>query len=463
MKRRIISVLTIVMLLCSSMAVTSFAETSDEKPLKDQIPEAVVLVQVNNAECKMVEKMTDLTVDIKLKDGRDVINVPVERVEAEDGETLALWLGYSYSEIDAQIKADMAEFQKDYHLGSAEDFMTNILSIMLGLEDMSKDLLAIFANYEIVINGIPEDADHKFTIETNTILITSTIVTELFGIATELVGQILELSKEEVAQIKNFSDLVDVLNSYLAKEELLKDGQDIYDLLLETAETDEITKEELQNAVAEMDEVLAYMQSEDYTGTVFAGVYLECDCPFTVSFDIIHQYFKEVDGKMTLAGTVSYGNIDMSESLGSEWFDYDFEKYSYEGLSGDVIKAADYIQPNFAGETYEYVGSYDDWTIIYPDSNWYFTDEEDFDTLDGLYACDDWWTEYKFDEFVLADEDLNAPSGLVLRYELLEDDIAADNIVETGDDSNMTPYYLIMGMAVAVMLAAFVFRRKQTN
>ena len=112
MKRKILSVLMIVMLLCSSMTITTFAETTEDKPLKEQIPEAVVLVQVNNAECKMVEKMTDLTVDIKLKDGRNVINVPVERVEEEGEDLVALWLGYSFDEIDAQIKADMAEFQK---------------------------------------------------------------------------------------------------------------------------------------------------------------------------------------------------------------------------------------------------------------------------------------------------------------------------------------------------------------
>ena len=71
MKRRIISVLMIVMLLCSGVTVTSFAEVMEEEPLKEQIPEAIVLVQVDNAECKMIEKMTNLTVDIKLKDGRD--------------------------------------------------------------------------------------------------------------------------------------------------------------------------------------------------------------------------------------------------------------------------------------------------------------------------------------------------------------------------------------------------------
>ena len=99
MKRRFLSSLIVIMMLCSGITVTAFA---DSEKVTD-MPEAVVLVQVSNAECKMVEKMTDLTVDIKLKDGRDVINVPVERVEAQGDDTIALWLGYSMDKIDAQI------------------------------------------------------------------------------------------------------------------------------------------------------------------------------------------------------------------------------------------------------------------------------------------------------------------------------------------------------------------------
>lgn len=464
MKRRILSVLMVVMLLCSSMAVTSFAETTEGKSLKEQVPEAVVLVQVENAECKMIEKMTDLTVDIKLKDGRDVINVPVERVEQEGTDLVALWLGYSYDEIDAQIKADMAEFQKDYHLGSADEFLANIMSLMLGFDDMSKDLFAIFDNYEIVINGIPEDEDHEFEIETNTILITSTIVSELFDMAVELFGELFELSDAEIANINNFSDMILMMNNYLVKEEILKEGEDIFDLLFDGVEDLSITEEELQEAIVEMDELLAYMESEEYTGTVFAGVYLSCDCPFTVDFEIYHQYFKEVDGKMTLAGTVSYGPEDLMEALKEyDWtdlFDYDYERYYYEGLSGEVIVAEDYIQPNFAGETYDYVGSYDDWTLIEPDQDFYWTDDNDYDTLDELYNSEEWWSEYKFDEFVLADEDWEAPTGLVLRYELLEE---ADGTPQTSDESNMTPYFVIMFMALAIMTAAVVTRRKQTN
>lgn len=457
MKKRILCVLMIVMLLCSSMAVTSFAET--EEPPVD-MPEAVVLVQVNNVECKMVEKMTDLTVDIKLKDGRDVISVPVERVEAEGYDTVALWLGYSFDEIDAAIKADMAEFQKDYHLGTYDEFMENLINTMFGVDDMTKDLVAIFDKYEIVINGIPEDSDHEFSIETNTFLITSTIVTELFDIAKGFVGELFELSKAETAKINNFSDIIEKLNDFLREYELLENGQDFYDLVIELSEGEDITKEELISAVEKMDEVLDYLRSEDYTGTVFAGIYLDCDCPFTVDFCIYHQYFKEVDGKMTLAGTANYGPIDLSETEGDEWFDYDFEKYIYEGLSGDVIKASDYIHTEFNGETYEYVGSYEDWTYLYPDEDWYFTDNYDFDTLDELYACEDWWTEYKVDEFTLGDEDIEAPTGLVLRYQLME---TPDPVVETGDDSDMTPFYVVMMLALAVMAAAVVTRRRQMD
>ena len=53
---------------------------------------------------------------------------------------------------------------------------------------------------------------------------------------------------------------------------------------------------------------------------------------------------------------------------------------------------------------------------------------------------------------------LFVPTGLVLRYELLEE---SDITPETGDDSNMTPFYLIMMLAVAVMAMAVVTRRKQ--
>lgn len=463
MKRKILSVLMIVMLLCSNMTITTFAETTEDKPLKEQIPEAVVLVQVNNAECKMIEKMTDLTVDIKLKDGRDVINVPVERVEEEGEDLVALWLGYSFDEIDAQIKADMAEFQKNYHLGNAEDFMMNALSLMLGIDDMSKDLLSIFENYEIVINGIPEDADHEFEIETNTMLITSTIVSELFDIAAELVGTLLELSKEEIAKINSFSDIIALLNDMLVEYELIEKGQDIYDFVLDTAETNEITKAELVTAVAEMDAVLDYLRSEEYTGTVFAGVYMDCECPYTVSYRVYHQYFKEIDGRMVLAGTENFGPEKLSEELEDD--ELYFMNAWYEGMSGDLIKATDYIHTEFNGETYTYKGSYGEFSIIYPEEldPLYMTTNHTFDSLDELYACDEWWKEDKCDEFVLGTEEpmensLFVPTGLVLRYELLEE---SDITPETGDDSNMTPFYLIMMLAVAVMAMAVVTRRKQ--
>ena len=459
MKRRFLSILIVIMMLCSGITVTAFA---DSEKVTD-MPEAVVLVQVSNAECKMVEKMTDLTVDIKLKDGRDVINVPVERVEAQGDDTIALWLGYSMDKIDAQIKADMAEFQKDYHLGSYEEFMDNIFSLLFDAGDAYKDLMAIFDNYEIVINGIPEDTDHEFKIETSTMLITSTIVSELFDIAVGLLGELFELSKDETANINNFSDIITLLNDFLIEEEMLEEGQDIFDLLMESMEDSDISKEELVAAVTEMDEMLDYLRSEEYTGTVFAGVYMDCECPYTVEYTIYHQYFKEVDGKMVLTGTVNNGPLNYEdkykEMFGEDFtsfFDYEFEKYYYECLSNQIIYAADYVQPEFNGETYNYVGSYGSSTLVWPDMSFFWTDENDYITLDELYAADEWWTEYKYNKIDFSDEDY--PSGLVLRYEILE-----DSTPDTGDTSNMTPFYIIMMLALAVMAAAVATRRRQMN
>ncbi len=371
MKRRIVSILMTVMLIFGSMVVPAFADTTEGTSLKDQVPEAVVLVQVNNAECKMIEKMTDLTVVISLKDGRKVAEVPVEKVQAEDGDTVALWLGYSFDEIDAQIKADLAEFQKDFHLGSWEELLGGLLTEEGSISNMEKEFKKICDNYVIDITGVPEDTDHKFTIETDTLLITSTLVKETLQLGKELIGELLGLSKKELDSIDSVQDMISVVEDLLVKEEVLKPGQTIFDLLVELTDG-EFTQEdiaEIQALIVEVDELLAYLKSEEYTGTVFAGVYMECDCPVTVTYDIYHQYFKEIDGKMILAGTKSYGSEDgMANFPGMEpedIFDYEYERYGYKGISGDVIKASDYIQTEFNGETYEYVGSYDDYTLLY--------------------------------------------------------------------------------------------------
>ncbi len=443
MKRRILSVLAAVM-VAFSLAAPSFADTGENAGDTVKVPDAVALVEVDNPECRLINEIGDLNVKIVFKeDGREIVTIPVERVEETDDDTLALWLGYGFNQVADDIKQKMEGFQANFHLQSWDELKKILESsdtseLERYLTDMEKSLEDIFANYTVELTGLPEAEDHEFKTETGAMLMTSELANELLAIVRDIVSDALELTDAEKAGIVDFSSMIKTVENKMRQQGYLEEGEDMLsalEALMEKKFTDE-ERAQINKEIADIDAVLNYVRDEKYSGTVIAGVYVTCGCPVSMEYEIIHQYFKEVNGKMKLAGTEQYGPEDGY----------------YSGFTGDMIKAADYIKCEYKGETYEYIGSYDSEAELY--------DQKD---VDEFYSDEDWWSESRMDEFVLDDDD-DSPFGLVLRYELKDSagsGMLADNgNPQTGDNSFIELYAVLLLISAVGVIAVIVSNRR---
>lgn len=440
MRKYLISVLAAVLLLFSASA-PSFAAAADENSKASQVPEAVALVAVDNPDCKLINEIKDLCVKISMKDsGKTIAEIPVVRVEQADDDIMALWLGYEPKEkIVSSVKQEMESFQKDFHLSSWAELKKMLESsdedeLEAYLEKMVKDLETIFSNYTVELTGLPSKEDHQFETEAGAMILTSELTSEFMSLVKNIIGEAFEMTQAELAQINSFSSMLNMIETKLVKLGALEKGQDILSLMEEFTDT-KLTAAEKQafyDEIKQLDDILAYMKSEDYEGTVIAGVYVTCGCPVRTEYEIVHQYFKEVNGKMKLMGTVFSGPMNGY----------------YEGFTGDVIKASDYVKCKYKSETYQYIGSYDWLAMLYDQAE-----------VDKHYNDKSWWENKKADKLVLGDgEDSDSSDGLLLRYEIKEQSHGTSP--KTGDDSRMMPYVIIMILSASVMAIAAVFRRK---
>ena len=436
MKRRV-TVLFLSLMMALSISVPSFAATDGDPGSKVKVPEAVALVTVENIDCILLNEIGDeLNVKISFKNGDSIAEIPVIRVKEAGEDMVALWLGEKPErEITDAVKKSMKTLQTEFHLGSYKELKAIFESadekeIEKYIEDLAKELENIFSNYEVELIGLPERDGHEFKTESGTMIMTNELVNEFIGIFKDMIGDAFGWSAAELGQINSLSSLIKKFESELIKAGIMKKGQDLISFAEEFMEMKftEEEKAQIKDELDKIDATLSYMKSEDYSGTVITGVYVTCGCPFKVEYEIVHQYFKEVNGKMKLIGTVNYAPNDGF----------------YVGFSGDTVKASDYIRCRYKGETYKYIGSYNSYIEMEPEE------------VAEYYNNEEWWEEDALDEYVLDEDDPYAPLGLLLRYEIRASSASSP---ETGDNSSMLPYIITLVLSLAAMAVTIGFRR----
>lgn len=443
MKLRKTICILVMMMLISCFTVTSFAATQEDGEVP-KVPDAVALVTVDNVNCKVINDIKDLSVLIKFKDsGKVIANIPVVRVEDYGDDSVALWLGYEPTEaILDDIKDEMSEIQKDLHIPSWKELMKLIQNssedeLDAYLETLEKTLENISGSYTVELTGLPEAADHEYKYEADVMILNSKLVNEILTFCKEIIGELFGMTDAELAKITSFSGMIDAIEQEFVEMGFLKEGQDLLSWIEESGAVNFTAedKAEIENALAEIDSILAYMKSEAYKGTVIAGVDVKCGCPYLMEYEIVHQYFKVTNGKATLVGTVREGDYKGSES-----------PKVYKEWEGFEVKASDYKNCEYKGNTYHYIGSYDSLNECFDDMDVqdFYDDKQYFDRYEAV-------TEYTLDH------DKDDVDGLLLCYEIVDN---TESSPSTGDDSDMGIYFAIMALAVAVMASSVFIRRK---
>lgn len=388
--------LSIVCMLVMSFSTSAYADIVDD--LKKE-PNAMALVTIDNEDCVEIPNLKDLSVRITAPGTKIDITIPVEKVEAE-GDTLGFWLGYPKDRISDAIMNELAEVQGKIDLGmyekDPEKFMTDVDNIL--------------SKFNVEIIGLPEN---HYSVVSSSMILTNDIfrqVAEMFK----------DLIKEEVGDFDSFADLIDVL---------LKENGVTLDELLEGLEPEEAAA--VKDLLENMDPLLNYITSSEYSGLLIAGAQLACECPTIDYFQIIHKYYERTGGKLKLLATVYDGTYD------------EFYEAKYlQGYSGDVIKAKSFINCKYEGKLFQYLGSYDSYALY-----------------DGYQ-----WSKYKLDSFTLGDWQTD---GLVLRYVIdvnKKEPVSAaatSQAPDTGDRASLGMYVLMLFVALGATGAIAGHRKKK--
>lgn len=388
--------LSIVCMLVMSFSTSAYADIVDD--LKKE-PNAMALVTIDNEDCVEIPNLKDLSVRITAPGTKIDITIPVEKVEAE-GDTLGFWLGYPKDRISDAIMNELAEVQGKIDLGmyekDPEKFMTDVDNIL--------------SKFNVEIIGLPEN---HYSVVSSSMILTNDIfrqVAEMFK----------DLIKEEVGDFDSFADLIDVL---------LKEKGVTLDELLEGLEPEEAAA--VKDLLENMDPLLNYITSSEYSGLLIAGAQLACECPTIDYFQIIHKYYERTGGKLKLLATVYDGTYD------------EFYEAKYlQGYSGDVIKAKSFINCKYEGKLFQYLGSYDSYALY-----------------DGYQ-----WSKYKLDSFTLGDWQTD---GLVLRYVIdvnKKEPVSAaatSQAPDTGDRASLGMYVLMLFVALGATGAIAGHRKKK--
>lgn len=388
--------LSIVCMLVMSFSTSAYADIVDD--LKKE-PNAMALVTIDNEDCVEIPNLKDLSVRITAPGTKIDITIPVEKVEAE-GDTLGFWLGYPKDRISDAIMNELAEVQGKIDLGmyekDPEKFMTDVDNIL--------------SKFNVEIIGLPEN---HYSVVSSSMILTNDIfrqVAEMFK----------DLIKEEVGDFDSFADLIDVL---------LKEKGVTLDELLEGLEPEEAAA--VKDLLENMDPLLNYITSSEYSGLLIAGAQLACECPTIDYFQIIHKYYERTGGKLKLLATVYDGTYD------------EFYEAKYlQGYSGDVIKAKSFINCKYEGKLFQYLGSYDSYALY-----------------DGYQ-----WSKYKLDSFILGDWQTD---GLVLRYVIdvnKKEPVSAaatSQAPDTGDRASLGMYVLMLFVALGATGAIAGHRKKK--
>lgn len=389
--------------------VMSFTMTASANIVDDlkKEPNAMALVTIDNEDCTEISNLKDLSVRITAPGTNINITIPVEEVK-EDGETLGLWLGYPKDRISDAIMKELAEVQGKIDLGTYEKDPEKFLT----------DVDNILSKFHVEIIGLPEN---HYSVVSSSIILTNDIFQQI-------VDMFKEIIKAEVGDFDSFTDLIDRL--------LKEQGYTMEEFLAELEPEDAAA---VKNLIENLDPLLDYITSSEYSGLLIAGAELACECPSIDYFQIIHRYYERADGKLKLLGTVYEGSYD----------DY-FDGKCLQGYSGDIIKAKNFVNCKYDGQLFEFMGSYDSYVLF-----------------------DDYkWSDYELDSFTLGDWETD---GLVLRYVIDSDKTAAapggiagtgdsdkgDPLPDTGDRSSLGMYIVLLFTALGASGAIAGYHRKK--
>lgn len=410
-KRLLASLLVLAMVLSQATA-SAFAGVLDEVKKGEN---AMAVVMVENPDCEKLPEIGDLTVRISSAEAGIDIKVPVQKLSEED-EFLCMWLGVPEERISDEIMKKLAEIQGKIDLQEVSET----------LEDVDQ----LLSKFQVEVQGLPEG---HYVSQGGALVITN----EIYKQAIDVIRQAL---KEEGLEFDSFSELIkQVLSELGLTLDDLFDTSDMTEEDWADLAEEGITKEDfelLKDLIVNIDQVIDYLCSDEFTGVLIAGANLTCSCPEVEDYQIQHRYYERTGGKLKLVGTVHEGV-----------YDEQFEDYWLTGKSGDVIKASDYMKPVYKGKTYEFMGSYDDFALI------------------------DGWKGYEMDSFVLG-KDLT--TGLVLRYVIDKGDSpaagngngnggnrnggngqaapAGETAPKTGDDTPLGMYVLLLVTAAGAIL-----------
>lgn len=429
--KRLKKVLAGVLALALVFSVTTapaFAGILDEMKTGNN---AMAVVMVENPDCEKLPEIGDLTVRISSAEAGIDISVPVQKMSGTD-DYLCMWLGVPEERISDEMMKKLAEIQGKIDLQEIGDT----------LEDVEK----LLNRFQVEVQGLPEG---HYVSQGGALVITN----EIYKQSIDIVRQAL---KEEGMEFNSFSELI---------EKMLADAGMTLDDLFDTSDMTEedwadladmgITKEtmdQLKELVVNIDQVIDYLCSDEFTGVLIAGAYLTCDCPELSEFEIVHRYYEKVNGKMKLVGTVYEGEYD------EVWGDY-----YIPAKSGDLVKASDYVNPVYKGKTYEYLGSYDSDVLLLEDWGESFK-----------------WSDYKMDSFVVDADDGMGTYGLVLRYVIDKgttggngnggnggngsgqtDPASGETAPKTGDDAPIGMYIALLITAIGAVGAAAAYRKTE--
>lgn len=398
MKRRILAVMMTMILSLFSVQMTALAE-NDEATDGKVYGDAIITASIENTDCQQLNELeaAQITAVIGLANRPDFtpLEIPVEAIamdmeEGAESADLTFWLGYKEKAIEKAFLDYLSDIQGDV-LGDFEDFEDfeeefdediDMSEMEEDAEDAIDDASALLNEITIELKGLPEH--YKVDMDMSSCaVVTSEIVKAIVEMIEELLSWLYpEINIEE----DGFEGLIDAI---LAEEDTSLD-----ELLAEVEAEDPELAAQVRVLFEEIDNTIAYMQSDEFPGLLFVGASLSCDCPEKAYYEILHEYYKNVNGELVYVDCV-------------------FEEF--EDYEGKTVNANDFIKCEYNGVTYEYMGSYD-LNVMFEEA---------------YFGYD--WSDFAMDGFVTGDENV---WGLILRYEIVEDKDAGTQQGTESDDKN---------------------------
>ena len=224
------------------------------------------------------------------------------------------------SNIAIRSKEDFEEFEEDY------DKEMDMSEMEDNAEDVIDEASALLNEITIELKGLPEH--YKVDMDMSSCaVITNEIVKAIVEMIEELLSWIYpDMNMEESGGFK------EIINLLLEEEDTSID-----ELIAEIETEAPELAEQVRVLFDEIDHVLEYMQSDEFPGLLFVGASLSCDCPVKGYYEIHHEYYKNVNGKLVFVDSM-------------------YE--DFEDFEGETVSAKDYIKCEYNGVKYKYMGSF---------------------------------------------------------------------------------------------------------